>query len=609
MPYEPICIELLIVMDTTGSMGNNINSAKDQATAILNKFETDGDVSKLEVGVVAYRDYSDASSTYLTSTCPIGTINDAKNFISKLDANGGGDEPEAWDSSASEIERIWPNKASENIGRIVVWVADAPAHGPKYTGSKCPDHYPSKEGNLEPIMNRLVSNDVIFYFMLYPELSLNPEPMATSLLNWGTILELSDKARASTGLHFEVLLKQGIMKAIIQREYRAGLRKGMSEDEIAAAIVKSGIPYIEIDVSSNKNDVDLKESTMTAEKAKTFIPRSMKGHKSRAKEIGDKILGGTWMDNTSDPCAFLPGYDAMTDFELKNALKSHIWGYYSEPKRRSSRTPLDLKITPEFGGKLIQVKGRPSFIAIRRSVLNCLEHAPDWLGLLRLIGDRNHLIILEDRKPVFQEGRKGLLEVVANRRVHSKYPAFVPSAWPTNRPLTAVDTENTPINSVPGYPVDSCYDVLVIRPDVSCKDLPDGVIIPYDENHHDERNHDWHPRHPLESEPLQIPIGDEDMDDHHHDEFPDHRSGEYHQAWHKMKGCFCKILRAGVAHAKNCLQESGGKKNSKIIVEISLYSRMMGIETHPCWSSFTEEMMKLRKKYGPDFQWEVSFYN
>ena len=59
MVYEPINIDLLLIMDTTGSMGGNIESAKKDANRVIEEFEKDKDVKTLRAGFVAYRDHKD----------------------------------------------------------------------------------------------------------------------------------------------------------------------------------------------------------------------------------------------------------------------------------------------------------------------------------------------------------------------------------------------------------------------------------------------------------------------------------------------------------------------------------------------------------------------
>jgi len=118
-------LDLVFVVDATGSMGDEINYLKSELLDVLEKVESNLKNTNVRYGSVFYRDNDDE---YVTRKFDFS--NNAENlinFIKKQDADGGGDTPEAVvEAMESSIDGLdWGN---ENSTKIMFLLLDAPPH-------------------------------------------------------------------------------------------------------------------------------------------------------------------------------------------------------------------------------------------------------------------------------------------------------------------------------------------------------------------------------------------------------------------------------------------------------------------------------------------------
>ncbi|MFC0345349.1 VWA domain-containing protein [Epilithonimonas hispanica] len=118
-------LDLVFVVDATGSMGDEINYLKSELLDVLKKVETNLTQTNIRYGSVFYRDNGDE---YITRKFDFS--NDAENlisFIKKQNARGGGDRPEAVvEALETSIDELAWNK--ENSTKIMFLLLDAPPH-------------------------------------------------------------------------------------------------------------------------------------------------------------------------------------------------------------------------------------------------------------------------------------------------------------------------------------------------------------------------------------------------------------------------------------------------------------------------------------------------
>jgi uncharacterized protein YegL len=123
-------MDVVLVMDTTGSMGQYMNQVKARLTKIVDdlvKRKIADKEAEVHVGLVAYRDYIDEKKTYLARTLDLTTsMAEVNEFLNSLSPGGGGGMNEAVDDALKQAcERMtW----GEHSFRVVCLVGDAPPH-------------------------------------------------------------------------------------------------------------------------------------------------------------------------------------------------------------------------------------------------------------------------------------------------------------------------------------------------------------------------------------------------------------------------------------------------------------------------------------------------
>src|ERR1043165_4190238 len=120
-------LEMVFVLDTTGSMGGLIDGAKQRIWGIINEVMQTPAHPNVRVGLVAYRDHGDQ---YVTQILPVTNDLD-KVYTTLMDfrADGGGDGPEDVRQALSDgvLKAGW-SKPSADTAQVVFLVGDAPPH-------------------------------------------------------------------------------------------------------------------------------------------------------------------------------------------------------------------------------------------------------------------------------------------------------------------------------------------------------------------------------------------------------------------------------------------------------------------------------------------------
>ena len=118
-------LEMVFVLDTTGSMSGLIDGAKQRIWGIINEVMQKPSKPRVRVGLVAYRDNGDE---YVTKLLPITEDLD-KVYTTLMDyrADGGGDTPENVRKALAEgVRNSGWSAAKKNLAQIVFLVGDAP---------------------------------------------------------------------------------------------------------------------------------------------------------------------------------------------------------------------------------------------------------------------------------------------------------------------------------------------------------------------------------------------------------------------------------------------------------------------------------------------------
>lgn len=118
-------LDVSLIIDTTGSMGDEIRYLQAEFLALSNAIEAKYPNAKQRWSLVAYRDKGD---DYVTRTFDFAeSAEDFRSKLSMLYAGGGGDFPEAPDAALEATAQLtW--RTDEKTARLAFWVADAPHH-------------------------------------------------------------------------------------------------------------------------------------------------------------------------------------------------------------------------------------------------------------------------------------------------------------------------------------------------------------------------------------------------------------------------------------------------------------------------------------------------
>jgi len=120
-------MEMVFVLDTTGSMGGLLTGAKDRIWGIVNDVMQTSSLSSVKVGLVAYRDRGDQ---YITQVLPLTEdLDKVYSTLMDYEAGGGGDEPEnVRRALADGVTKDGWSQPSSNHAQILFLVGDAPPH-------------------------------------------------------------------------------------------------------------------------------------------------------------------------------------------------------------------------------------------------------------------------------------------------------------------------------------------------------------------------------------------------------------------------------------------------------------------------------------------------
>ncbi|HVJ31098.1 MAG TPA: VWA domain-containing protein [Gammaproteobacteria bacterium] len=119
-------VEVVFVLDTTGSMGGLIHAAKEKIWSIASTLAQAQQAPEISMGIVAYRDRGDA---YVTQVVDLNR--DLDSMYTKLmdfAADGGGDGPEAVNEALEAAVQRMSWSQDQSTYKVVFLVGDAPPH-------------------------------------------------------------------------------------------------------------------------------------------------------------------------------------------------------------------------------------------------------------------------------------------------------------------------------------------------------------------------------------------------------------------------------------------------------------------------------------------------
>jgi hypothetical protein len=153
-------LDLVLTIDTTGSMGDEIGFLQGELGAIVGAIRSRHPGLDLRVGFVFYRDLGDE---YVTATVPLSPdIRAAQVALGQHHANGGGDYPEAMEQA---LIRAAGQGWRRDAVKTMLLVADAPPHDDKFALAwRAAEHLRAARVHIVPVAASGVA-DKAEYFM------------------------------------------------------------------------------------------------------------------------------------------------------------------------------------------------------------------------------------------------------------------------------------------------------------------------------------------------------------------------------------------------------------------------------------------------------------
>ncbi len=120
-------LEMVFILDTTGSMGGLIEGAKQRIWGVINEVMQTPSRPDVRVGLVAYRDNGDQ---YVTQILPLtNDLDKVYTTLMDFQAGGGGDWREnVRRALADGVRDAGWSRSSQNVAQILFLVGDAPPH-------------------------------------------------------------------------------------------------------------------------------------------------------------------------------------------------------------------------------------------------------------------------------------------------------------------------------------------------------------------------------------------------------------------------------------------------------------------------------------------------
>ena len=126
LPTNQPKVDVVFVLDTTGSMSGLIQTAKEKIWSIATTMASAQQTPDIRIGLVAYRDRGDS---YVTKIVDLSDDLDSV-YASLMDfeANGGGDTPESVNKALYDAVHNMSWSQDEQAYQVIFLVGDAPPH-------------------------------------------------------------------------------------------------------------------------------------------------------------------------------------------------------------------------------------------------------------------------------------------------------------------------------------------------------------------------------------------------------------------------------------------------------------------------------------------------
>ena len=119
-------VDVVFVLDTTGSMSGLIQTAKEKIWSIATTMASAQPTPEIRIGLVAYRDRGDQ---YVTKTVDLSDdLDSVYSTLMDFEANGGGDTPESVNAALYDAVHNMSWSEGGQAYQVIFLVGDAPPH-------------------------------------------------------------------------------------------------------------------------------------------------------------------------------------------------------------------------------------------------------------------------------------------------------------------------------------------------------------------------------------------------------------------------------------------------------------------------------------------------
>ena len=119
-------VDVVFVLDTTGSMAGLIQTAKEKIWSIATTMSSAQQAPEIRIGLVAYRDRTDS---YVTKVVDLSTdLDSVYAALMDFQADGGGDTPESVNAALYDAVHNMSWSQDEQAYQVIFLVGDAPPH-------------------------------------------------------------------------------------------------------------------------------------------------------------------------------------------------------------------------------------------------------------------------------------------------------------------------------------------------------------------------------------------------------------------------------------------------------------------------------------------------
>lgn len=161
-------MDVAFVVDTTGSMKDDIRAVKDSLSDIVSHITSRTKDLEIRFGVVSYRDHPPQDRSYVTKVFDFSdNVKRVKKLIDDLRPSEGGDTPEAVADGLfdARTKLSW----EKDSYKVMLLVGDAPPHGKKYNSigdDYFPDGCPKGHDPIEEVQKfRIDFGSTMFIFI------------------------------------------------------------------------------------------------------------------------------------------------------------------------------------------------------------------------------------------------------------------------------------------------------------------------------------------------------------------------------------------------------------------------------------------------------------